>query len=156
METMKMIADWRNNTKPEGTREYEDIPTEELDHNNDWYLHGELESFVQFDKAYVTNCLSGGFSKETINYAFISGDEVKEVSEYKPKHAMCVDGVVDVEIEGIDKPCIGYFWTDDYRTVYYQEKPYQVWRQRGLVCFADDEKGCEYAKQKLRERAKFL
>lgn len=151
-----MIADWRYNKKPEGTREYEDIPVEELDWNNYWYLHGELESFVQYDKAYVTNCLSGGFSKETINYSCIIDDEVQSLAENMPKHAMCFDGIADVKIEGIDKPCIGYFWTDNYRTVAYQGESYQTWRQRGLVCFIDDKEGCEYAKKKMKEKSAAL
>ena len=153
---LKMIADWRYSEKPKGTRDYDDIPVDEMDWNSWWYLHGELESFVHYDKATVTNCMSGGFSRETINYASIAGDEVKRIADWRPRHMMCFDGVVDVEIEGIDRPCKGYFWTNRYRMVYWKGKPYEIWDQRGLVCFADDKESCEYAKQKMESKANNL
>lgn len=153
METLKIIADWCYGKKPQGTRSYEDIPDEERDWNSGWYLHGKLEELVKFDKALVTNCKSGGFYKKTINYKKIVGDKVIEITKRKPKHMMCFDGIVDVEVEGIPEPCIGYFWTDSYYTVYWRKRPYQIWRQRGLVCLKSDIKGCEYAKQKYEERS---
>lgn len=151
-----MIADWRYAEKPEGTRDWEDIPVEERDWNPWWYLDGELESIVHYDKATVTNCLSGGFAKETINWGSIVGNEVEELVDWKPKHMMCFDGIVDVEIEGISEPCKGYFWTTNYKTVYWEGKPYQVWDQRGLVCLASDKDSCERALKKMRKKSSIL
>ena len=153
---LKMIADWSYAEKPEGTRDYNDISVEERDWNSWWYLHGELEGVVHYDKATVTNCLSGGFAKETINFGSVAGDKVESLIEWRPRHMMCFDGVVDVEIEGIDKLCKGYFWTDRYQTVYWEGKPYKIWEQRGLVCFADDTEACEYAMRKMREKCYFI
>ena len=155
MKVLKMIADWHSE-KPEGTRNYDDIPMEERDHNSWWYLHGNLEELVRYDKATVTNCLSGGFSRPTVPYGFIRGNKVNEIVDYKPWHMMYLNGKVDVEIEGVDKPCVGWFWTEDERTIYWQDKPYQAWHQRGLVCLVDDVDGCQYAEQVYNERRKFI
>ena len=156
MEKMKMIANWCYSEKPKGTRDWEDIPMKEKDWNSWWYLHGKLESITHYDKATVTNCLSGGFAKDTINWESIIGDKVEKLADYKPTHMMCFDGIVDVEIEGIDLPCKGYFWTTNYRTVYWKRKPYQIWDQRGLVCLADDEEACEYALSKMKDKSDML
>lgn len=157
MEKLKIIADWRFGNQLDNTRNYEDIPVNERDNNSWWYLHGQLESLVHYDKGTVTNCQSGGFGKETINYSWISGDKVKEIHEDSLLiNKMCFDGIVDVEIEGIDKECIGYFWTNDYKTVYYNDVAYEIWDQRGLVCLKTDFDGCEYAYTKYLEKSSFL
>lgn len=156
MRKLRMIADWRYGNKPEGTRDYEDIPMEERDWNSWWYLHGRLEGIVHYDKATVTNCFSGGFAKETINWGSISGDKVEKLVNWRPALMICLDEIVDVEIEGISEPCKGYFWTNNYRTVYWENKPYKIWHQRGLVCLADDKKSCEYALKKMKEKSNNL
>lgn len=153
---LKLIAEWKFGEKPEGTREYNDIRPEERDNNSWWYLHGDLQSFVGYDKATVTNCKSGGFSKETIDWADIEGDQVMKIVSKNPRHEMYLNGEVDVEIEGISRPCKGYFYTTNERTVYYKSKPYDFWMQRGLVCFADDKEACEYAKRKMSEKSRIL
>ena len=157
---LKMIADWRYGDKPKNTREYEDIPVNERDNNSWWYLHGELQSFVHYDKATVTNCESGGFGVETINPRKLDGDQVEEIDEENPTCYMIhLDGIVEVEVEGIDKPCIGFFWTTKsrcYEKIYWKDEPYEWWEQRGLVCFKDDTEACKYAFQKYREKAQCL
>ena len=99
MEKLKLIANWCYNNQPDNTRNYEDIPVNERDNNPWWYLHGKLESLVHYDKGTVTNCQSGGFGKESINYSCVIGDEVKEIFEDSLLiNRMCFDGIVDVEI----------------------------------------------------------
>ena len=153
---LKLIAEWKFGGKPEGTREYNDIRPEERDNNSWWYLHGKLQSFVGYDKATVTNCLSGGFSKETIDWADIEGSIVTKIYSEIPRHEMYFTGEIDVEIEGINKPCKGYFYVINEREVHYKEKSYPIWEQKGLVCFADDKEACEYAKRKMNERSRIL
>ena len=154
---LKMIADWRFNEKPEGTRDWEDIVPDERDNNSWWYLDGVLESIVHYDKATVTNCKSGGFGVETINWRSISGDKVTEIETEKPMiYRMCFDGIVDVEIEGIDKPCIGYFWTTNHQVIYWEGKPYEHWDQRGLVCLQTDFEACERAERKMKQKKNIL
>ena len=156
MKVLNMIASWSSKNSPLNCRTWKDIPNEEKDWNSWWYLDGELEDFVGYDKATVSNCKSGGFAKETINWKEIIGDKVVLVHEDKPTTEMYINGEVDVEIEGIDRPCKGFFWTTDECTVYYQDKPYKHWKQRGLVCFADDKPSCIKARAKMLLRKHIL
>lgn len=99
-----------------------------------WYLHGKLMEEIGYDLAEFLNL------KEDM--VTITKDRY---SEY---HTACLkEGIYDVEVVGIDKPCIGYFWTSnragDPRTT-------------GLVCFKDDKEACEYAAQKYAERSSTL
>lgn len=135
---------------------YEDVPEHERDNNSWWYLHGELENFVGFDKAIAINCYSLGISKETLHYSCIRGGNVTEVFDENPYYRMYFNGEIPIEIEGIDKLCIGFFWTTDEYDVYYKDKAYPYWCQRGLVCFADDAEAIEYAKKKYNERSEML
>lgn len=144
MKVLKMIADWRYNDNPPLTRERRDIPMDERDNNSYWYLHGKLEDFVRFDKATVTNCLSGGFARRV--------DYVSRLHS----HEMHFNGVVDVEIEGIDKPCKGFFYTTDDQTYSKNGEVVESWKQRGLVCFADDKEACEYAMNCLKTKCNYL
>lgn len=154
---LKMIADWRLGNKPANTKDYGDIPEDERDNNSWWYLHGKLEGIVHYDKATVTNCKSGGFAKSTINWTEIHGNKVISIINEKPTiYRMYYNGVVDVEIEGIEKPCIGFFYTANERQVEYKGKLYDKWDQRGLVCLAEDEEGCKHAKEKMIKRSSFL
>ena len=147
-----MVACWNTARQPENATSIDDIPRNERDNNSWWYLHGELESLVGYDKAVVCNCKSGGFGKETIDWSEISGNEVLSVHSENTKMCMHINGIVDVEIEGIDKPCVGYFWTDREKSIYWKRKEYGFWNQRGLVCFKDDEESCAYADKLMREK----
>lgn len=132
MKILKLIADWGHGRKPENTRTYDDIPPEEREYAGLWYLHGELENLVGYDKAIVTNLKEGGFSKTSSEFG----------------NTMCVDEIIPVEIEGISQPCIGYFWTTDNTG--------DSWIQRGLVCLKSDTEGCKYAESKYNEKARRL
>lgn len=149
MEILKMIAYqddgqlFRSKHKSE-----KEIPKDEMCHNSWWYLHGKLEELVGYDKAITTNCKSAGYSKETIDWSEIHGNEVKSVFEDKMIPVMYVNAIIPVEIEGIDKPCVGYFWTTDEYPIYWKEQSYPYWNQRGLVCFEDDKEACEFALEK--------
>lgn len=158
MNTLKMIVDQEPWVAIKSKTKYEDIPKDEKDHNGWWYLHGKLDEFVGYDKATTTNCHSAGYSKQTVNWAQISGTRVDHLMNDGEllRWEMCVDGIIPVEIEGIDKPCIGYFWTTDHHNIIYNEKEYPYWMQRGLVCFEDDEKGREDALKKYYNKAKSL
>lgn len=154
---LKMIADWRfSSNKPVGTREWGDIDPSERDNNSWWYLHGELQNYVGFDKATVTNCNTGGFGKETIYWTDISGNKVISIASEDPQIQMYFNGEVDVEIEGIDKLCKGFFYVTNEHKIYYKDQEYLYWEQRGLVCFADDTKACEYAKKKMNQKSQIL
>lgn len=153
---LKMIADWRFGDKPKETRDYEDIDPTERDNNSWWYLHGKLQSLVGFDKAIVTNCKSGKFAKETIYWTEIVGNRVINVASEYPHYQMHFNGEVDVEIEGIDKLCKGFFYVTNEHNIYYKDQEYLYWEQRGLVCFADDIEACKYARKKMNQKSQIL
>lgn len=159
MKVLKMIADWRYNfDENRQTRQYHDIPLNERDNNSHWYLDGKLEEFVRFDKATVTNCFSGGFARQSIRYEKITNGIVESLynDDESPFYRMYFNGIVDVEIEGIPQPCVGYFYTADERQVTYKGKSYDLWEQRGLVCFKNDIESCKYAYEKMKTRSLYL
>ena len=155
---LKMVSDGMFESREIMMRVYNSIPADERDNNSWWYLHGKLESEVGFDKATTTNCKSAGYSKETINWRAISDSKVTEIFEDKPLtiHRMYINGEVPVEIEKIEKKCIGFFWTEDWGDVQWEGKKYPHWSQRGLVCYADDDEACEYARQAMTERRSMI
>ena len=109
-----------------------------------------------YDKAITVNCKSAGYSMYTVDWSEISGDRVVSVFSDNLRSVMHVNGIIPVEVEGFDKPCVGYFWTTEEREVEWKGKKYPFWNQRGLVCFADDKEACEYAKKKYEEKSDML
>ena len=153
---LKIIPAWRSSNEPKKKTPFREIKPEERDNNSWWYLDGDLEEFVGYDKAIVSNCKSGGFAKETIKWFEILGDKVTSADISKPFYNMCLDGEVDVEVEGISRPCKGFFWTVNHRDVYHQDKKYEIWDQRGLVCFADDKEACDRARTRMNNKERHI
>lgn len=145
-------------SKEEWEKNYDAIPLNERDNNSWWYLHGSLESEFGFDKGTAMNSKSAGYSLETVNWREINNHTVTEVRPGQPLliHRMHIDGEVPVEIHGSDKPAVGFFWTEDRGDVEYEGRTYPHWQQRGLVCYADDKEGCEYAREVLHEKPFFF
>ena len=133
-----------------------EVPEEEMCHNSWWYLHGELEDLVGYDKAITTNCKSAGYSRDTIDWSEISGNIVNDVLKDRTRPVMYVNDIIPVAIEGVDKPCVGYFWTTDEHPIYWKGKEYPYWNQRGLVCFKDDKEACEFALKKYNSRTSMI
>ena len=156
METLKMIVDDVSWVKIESTTKYEDVPEKERDNNSWWYLHGELEAEAGYDKATAINCYSLGISKETLHWSSIRGRHVEEVFDEEPYFRMYFNGTISVEVEGIDKKCIGYFWTTDEHDIIYNGRFYPYWCQRGLVCCVDDVEARAYAEKEMNERSIIL
>ena len=153
---LKIIPRWGNGRGPAIKTEYADIKPEERDNNSWWYFHGKLEEYIGFDKGVVSNCKSSGNSKETIDFYEIVGDKVISANSTVPYYNMYVTGEIDVEVEGINKPCKGFFYVTDLGNVYYQDKKYEIWKQRGLVCFSDDEDACTYARNMMIKLSRWL
>ena len=157
MNTLEMTAYHVNGTLHNSKFKSEkEIPEEEMCHNSWWYLHGNLQDEVGYDKAITTNCKSAGYSRETIDWSEISGNIVKKVRQDRTRPVMYVNGEIPVKVEGFDKPCTGFFWTEEERNIIWKGKEYPYWHQRGLVCFSDDEKACKYAKKLMVEKPKFF
>lgn len=94
-----------------------------------WYLHGQLYEDNDYD----------------IGLAVLN----LENSRFLPhgRRDLYVNGEVDVEVLGYDKPCKGFFYT---------VKRGDSWIQRGYVCYADDEKACNQAYAKMKDKSHWL
>lgn len=151
--TLKMVAWTCGGDNAFGTMNYEDIDEKEMDDNSWWYLHGKLEEMAGYDKATCINCREIGISFPTINWTGINGSEVIEIREDEPEiNRMHFTGVIDVDINGLDEPCVGFFWVTDEKIVQYKDRLYPLWKQRGLVCLKSDKKAIEYAQKKWVEK----
>ena len=97
---------------------------------NFFYLHGDLEQDLGYDKCEIMN--------------FGDLDIIYHPETYKDSTIITIsDGIYDVKVVGIDKPCIGYFWNVNNQ-------------QRGLICYKTDFESCNYAMKKFNERATWL
>lgn len=110
--------------------------------SNWWYLHGELEEDVGFDKGIMLD----NDSLKCLEY--IDKDINKQYKTY-----YLGDGIYDVKITQINKPCKGYFWTE-FRNCGNIEGKVPV--MHGLVCYTDDEKANKYALTKFKEKSEIL
>jgi hypothetical protein len=141
---LEILPDYRYREDP-GILQYEDINRDERDNNSWWYLHGELEDIVCFDKGTMVNCKTLGYSKPTVDWISIYNGVVEEVRSNNPRWCAHINGIIKVKCIGIDEPCLGIFWTTRDRDVEWKGKMYPCWSQRGLVCLASDIEGLQYA-----------
>lgn len=102
---------------------YEDLSEDIKDSGNWWYLHGRLQDDVGYDKGLIEN---------------IRPEQVENRCGYPDIN---LNGEYEVEIRGIDKPCIGYFWIDS------------IGLGRGLVCYKDDLEEIKFAKENYKEKS---
>ena len=86
-----------------------------------WYLHGQLQEEIGYDKGLILNI------------------EPEEMNSTQTDIAL--EGIYQVEVEGIEKPCIGYFWIDSLKL------------GRGLVCYKNDLESVEYARNKYQQKS---
>ena len=133
--------------------------------NSWWYLHGKLEQVSSpenpYDKAVTLNL--NEFSEYT-RLAF-KWHEIRNGVSKEPDpqffQDMHINGIIDVEVYGVEEPCVGYFWTNDRGTCINIDKDgntmeFEMWEQRGLVCLKSDTEACEYAQQEYNKRSRFL
>ena len=103
-----------------------EIPTEysrlPLSRCGCWYLHGELEKDNGYDLA----------------LAVLTPENSKTIAP--DDKDLYIEGEVDVEVLGYNRPCKGFF---------YHVQIGGLWKQHGLVCYADDKEACEYAYNKM-------
>ena len=116
---------------------WDSIPDEEKCYNGRWKFIGKLNDFKTLlsKTGYITNAVSLGLTDSIKNaIPFLSRKCTLSRSLY-------INGIYPCDVEGIDKPCVGYFWTHphSYGGSFYQ--------QNGYVCFADDIEACEYAEE---------
>lgn len=103
-----------------------------------WYLHGELETEVGYDKGAFLNLEE---DMVEIKNCYFNGNK-------QHFDVVCLkDGVYDVEVIGFDRPCVGYFWISNFN---------KIPECKGLVCFKDDTSAVMYARQKYAEKSWYL
>lgn len=120
-----------------------------------WYLHGELESKVGYDKGIIVShehLLKKNISFKKNNNENGSQLWVSDPDSFKEVYYL-EDGIYNVNILGINKPCIGYFWTNFKQ---YDNIVGDYPEMRGLVVFKDDIEGNEYAKKCYKEKTSIL
>ncbi|WQJ53504.1 MAG: hypothetical protein [Wendovervirus sonii] len=99
---------------------------------NTVYLHGQLEAQVGYD------CCS--VSKINPKYLKILKDAKGITNSF-----LNLNGIFEVSVKGVDKPCIGYFWVADTSKYFVN--------QRGIIVFKDDKEANEYALKKYDEKS---
>lgn len=98
-----------------------------------WYLHGELEEEMGYDKAWFLD-----IPKEHTVLQYVNKQPYIETN---------LNGIFDVEVEGASRPCVGFFWSRLYCNII---------QQRGLVVYRDDVEAMKYATKRYTERSNTL
>ncbi len=120
------------------------------------YLHGELEYNVGTDLCVPLNAIELGYTKDQIAWSSISGNEVVDMGKEEPRQILYINGKVPCEVEGIDGPCVGFFWTVQEHPIYYKGRPFPYWEQCGLIVLASDADGIKQAEGKMSERSRWM
>ena len=102
-----------------------------------WHFFGSVKEALGIAQGFATNCEELGIASDKLDYERIENGEVTSVHTNINRREMNFDGIVDVEVEGVQKPCKGYFWTES-TTVRHNGKVYPMWDQYGLIVYADD------------------
>lgn len=118
---------------------------------NYWYLHGELEYAVRYDKGEIVNACECGMTKQQIRWSSISGNKVEDVLDGDLlRCTVHINGIIPVRVVGIDEPCIGFFRTKNEHLVEYNGEWYPVWEQHGFVVLESDSEGVKQVKDWYR------
>lgn len=100
-----------------------------------WYLHGQLENDVQYDLADFYT-VPDELTRVVPHFTCIQNNQVTYTGKMiKVPH---INGVYRVNVLGIDKPCVGIFWTPVYGEYEYNGMPWEHYRQSGLICYESD------------------
>lgn len=121
-------------------------------HNDCWYLHGKIQKYTGgYDLGYFVN-VPQEFVEDIPNWRSYCGGQVNY--EDGIKHYTHLNGIFRVNVLGIDKPCIGVFYTLLNLPTWFIHDD-QVWRmtdQRGYVCLEEDTEALEYALNHWKDR----
>lgn len=124
-----------------------------LDHNSWWFLHGELSARCGYDKGVMINLSEfPHYLKKSLQFSLMRGDKTK-VTCFKDKYMSHINGIIPVDVLGVDEDCIGYFWTTREITAHAftengDQLDFPYWNQRGLCCLKSDIESCKDAYQK--------
>lgn len=124
-----------------------------------WKLYGKVANECNTDKGimyyspftWMMPYIDETFQKEDGKwYAETDGEKMVTITK--------LNGEYEVEIYGCDKPCIGYFWTEEDSSISVKV-PGGTFnlpntKQLGLVCLKSDTESCDYAKQQMKMHMK--
>lgn len=125
---------------------------------NEVYLDGELEYDVNYDECTIFADRTSEIVKSYSEYEYRVGNICKNVKPENTLYKLHFTGKADVELLGIDKPAKGYFWVTDETpvqgilpdgTIHH----FMVWRQKGLIFYADDKEAQQHAEEALRKKS---
>lgn len=100
-----------------------------------WYLHGDLLEDVRYDLATFVD-LPDELTRTIPGFTSIYGNNVSYTGKYE--RVPHLNGVFRVNVLGIDKPCIGIFWTLVRGKYKYNGQTWEHYRQSGLICYECD------------------
>lgn len=123
MEKLKILANQVDGSFYDNETVYDNLSENVKSSGHWWYLHGQLQEDVGYDKGYIEN---------------IKPEQLENRLGYLD---IKLNGIYEVEIKGISKPCIGYFWVDSMKF------------GRGLVCYKDDTEAIEYAREQYEKKS---
>jgi hypothetical protein len=134
-----------------------EVDNKELDHNSWWYLHGELDDLVGYDKGTFVNCKSEGLSRQTVRWLEIRGNRCTEYKDIE-RYELYANGIFDVFVEVLNIKARAYLWTTEERMIQYTKPDGTIdffphWVQRGLVVLPDDKEGNEDAVRAYMKKA---
>lgn len=143
--------------------EKEAINTNNFIYNNWWYLHGDLEDMLHYDKASAINAKGCSELVKMAPYVSGLGFSVKDefwkgtVDKIYLVPHLYINNIIECEVIGIKEECIGYFWTTEELPLKIFSKTGEIftgthWKQRGLVCLKSDTEACEYAFKRYTEK----
>lgn len=92
------------------------------------YAHGRVESFFEFDIAYIKN--RDIFKTRKLSVTFVGNGKPTEIEDI----AYC--GIVPCEVEGYDRPCTAFIWWNEK----YPNNP-----TKGLIVDNEDLDSINYA-----------
>lgn len=123
----------------------------EWDNNSWWYLHGELEYKVRYDKAVIINATAAKDTIETLRWFEIRGDKCISYKD-TPLREVHINGIRKCNVIGVCGDCLGFFWTTRERNIKYDKGTFKTWEQRGLVLQRNDKRAVLQAYHSLLMR----
>lgn len=120
-----------------------------------WHFFGSIKEDLGIDQGFATNCEELGIASDKLDYESIENGEVTSIHSQYKRREMNFDGIIEVEVEGVQKPCKGYFWTES-TTVRHDGTVFPMWDQYGLIVYSDNEKDNAEASTRRKEARRVI
>lgn len=152
MEKLKLVADYidERSERCRADEVGDDQRSNGFRQVGGWYLHGKLEFDCGYDLALIVNWRDIP-TRKRLDWCTIRNGSA-ELRSDKVLQSNYLYGVFDVEVEGIDYACVGYFWTGFEEIVHSAKGKFLDWRQYGYVVARDDEEALAFAKEAYAEK----